>query len=166
MAPDQNRVLELLKYNRKTGVLRWKVKRRGTATAGSVAGSVHRGYIVVRIDGVDYPAHTVIWFMLTGRWRPDGIDHCDFDGTNNRPGNLREATKAQNAMHRRRRSDNASGAKGVTKRPEARYRRRPYVARITVDGKLRALGYYATRKQAKAAYACAAEHHFGEFAHV
>lgn len=162
--PDRARVLQLLSYDPDTGVILRRIKRPGRAPAGSIAGSRHRAYIIIGVDGVNYPAHVLAWFMVTGEWLIDKIDHQDGDGFNNRWTNLREATRTQNSMNRGLRCDNATGLKGVIRRSEARYRKRPYVARITVAGKLRSLGYYATAEEGHAAYLAAAKVHFGEFA--
>jgi len=88
------------------------------------------------------------------------IDHQDGDGLNCRRSNLRAATSAQNKWNQRRRKDNSSGDKGVCQR------RGKWRAQISIDGKRRHLGDFATREEASAAYREAATNAFGEFARL
>lgn len=88
------------------------------------------------------------------------IDHIDCDGLNNRRRNLRQATRAQNCMNQRTRSDNKSGFKGVQKRNSK------WEARIWVSGKVERLGQFETAEDAHAAYCAAASRRHGKFARV
>lgn len=85
-------------------------------------------------------------------------DHIDHDTLNNTRGNLRVATKRQNAWNSRRSADNKTGYKGVTK-----YGKKWY-ASIKNNGKTVALGYFDTAEDAHLAYCDAARRYFGEFA--
>src|SRR3546814_13303765 len=59
----------------------------------------------VRIDGVLYLAHRVIWAMLHGDIASDvQIDHWDLNRGNNRQDNMRLATQMQNSGNTRARS--------------------------------------------------------------
>jgi hypothetical protein len=89
-------------------------------------------------------------------------DHVDLDGLNNRRYNLRPCSKAENMRNRGAQRNNKSGFKGV--RWHTRDRR--WVAKITVDGKQKHLGYFDTPDAAHAAYAAAAAEHHGEFARL
>lgn len=90
------------------------------------------------------------------------VDHRDGDGLNNRRGNLREATQAQNCRNARLRKDNRTGVKGVSNVGGSR----PFRARIKVHGKTISLGTFATLSEAAAAYAEASQRHHGEFGRV
>lgn len=86
------------------------------------------------------------------------IDHKDGNPLNNQRGNLRSATKSQNAMNRK--SNNKLGFKGVTYSKAAQR----WQAQIQANGKKRYLGSFDTPEEAHEAYCEAANEHFGEFA--
>lgn len=97
--------------------------------------------------------------VLMGAEKGELVDHEDHDGLNNRLGNLRRATKAQNAMNSRPlRANNTSGYKGV-----ARYRKK-WQAGINLNGKRIHIGNFDTPEEAARAYDRAAIELFGEFA--
>src|SRR5215210_2761206 len=78
-------IQSLLRYDPDTGCLFWKIDRNYNALAGSRAGQPTRlGYWSVKIDGIRYQAHRLIWAMETGEWPVFDIDHEDTDGLNNR----------------------------------------------------------------------------------
>ena len=85
-------------------------------SAGKLAGTrKKRGQIEVRIDGQRYQAHRLIWKMVHGVDPKEQIDHVDMDPGNNRLSNLREATQAQNLLHRPCEPRSAVGLKVVTR---------------------------------------------------
>lgn len=88
------------------------------------------------------------------------IDHRNGDGLDNQRRNLRPATGTQNNANTRRRTDNTSGFKGVSWRPDANR----WHARVQSGRKLRHLGYFDTAEAAARAYDAAARELFGEFA--
>jgi hypothetical protein len=164
MTLTAERVRELLSYNPETGVFTWLVdspkggQRRAGKAAGSVTGD---GYHYISIRRRPYLAHRLAWLYVHGEWPSAQIDHRDGNRTNNAIDNLREANRSQNAGNSKRRRTNTSGFKGV-------YfcsRTGRYVAQITC-GYRKHLGYFDTSKDAHAAYAVAAEKHFGEFARL
>ena len=88
---------------------------------------------------------------------PD-VDHWDGDGLNNRRGNLRPCTKAQNCCNRGVSKNNLSGYKGVRRSGTK------WTARIRFKRKLKYLGIFPTAHDAASAYDDAAIELFGEFA--
>ncbi|MCO6011461.1 HNH endonuclease [Actinoallomurus purpureus] len=90
------------------------------------------------------------------------VDHINGNGLDNRRANLRPATQAQNAKNRRRRSDNTSGFKGVSRHRD----RRRWAAAIYIAGRRRHLGLFNDPTDAAKAYDAAASKAFGEFAHL
>jgi hypothetical protein len=92
---------------------------------------------------------------MTNRWPKDQIDHINRNKSDDRWINLREASSIENM--RNRRSWNKLG-RGVSKRPNGKYR-----ARITVDGKIKHLGDFARSEDAALAYVNAAERLHGAF---
>src|SRR5262249_32141337 len=108
----QERLKEVLFYSPKTGTFIWRVTLNPRGKAGSVAGCKDGAYWAIRIDRTLYDAHRLAWLYMTGEW-PEGIDHRDKDGINNRWKNLREADQSQNGANSRLRVNSATGYKGV-----------------------------------------------------
>ena len=152
------RVRELLSYDKDTGIFMWRASRKGVKRAsGLVAGTKNKkGYIYVTIDRVMYPAHRLAWLYIKGRW-PVEIDHRNMDPSDNRFGNLRSGTHAQNMQNQAKRR---SGLKGVHWFP----RRAKWMASITVNNRHIYLGYFLTEQEAHDAYKNAAVEHHGDFA--
>jgi hypothetical protein len=91
------------------------------------------------------------------------VDHRNLNKLDNRRQNLRIATRSQNGMNRRAMSNNELGIKGVSRDKNKKGKTPLFVARITVEGKTRRLGYFRTTEEAAAAYAAAARELHGEF---
>ena len=94
------------------------------------------------------------------------VDHVSGDALDNRRCNLRLATQRQQAQNMRKHLRGASRFKGVTYCPFTRHwkLRKPWRARIRVNGKLLQLGCYALEKDAARAYNIGARKYFGVFA--
>jgi hypothetical protein len=88
------------------------------------------------------------------------IDHANGIKDDDRLANLREATQQQNLLNRRK--PNRHGVRGVKHHAECRTK--PWEARITLNGTGKALGMFATKAQASAAYEAAAAKLHGRFA--
>lgn len=137
------------------GVLRWRGRGRGRR---SVVGSMlPSGHLRVQVCGKTRMVHRIVWAMVHGREPRHEIDHVNGVPNDNRPCNLREATRRQNQQNSKRRGP---WPKGVTyhKRDKA------FQAMIRVNGTKKYLGFFKTPEDAGAAYAFAAKIHFGEFA--
>lgn len=117
MAKERASVAELrkvLSYDRDTGIILWTARVANNVFHGMEAGSIDgQGYKHFQFKGVIYPCHQVAWALEYGEWPDLGIDHRDGDRSNNRIGNLREATQAQNHANRKLAKNNKTGAKGV-----------------------------------------------------
>ena len=93
-------------------------------------------------------------------------DHIDGDGLNNCRENLREATRIENGMNKRKRPGTTSPFKGVywykkTKRFKAQI---SVPSRVGGNGKRKNLGYFLNESEAAQAYDNAARELFGDFA--
>lgn len=121
------------------------------------------GYLEICIDGRLYAAQRLAWLYMTGEWPVVDIDHWDLDKLNNRWGNLRKASKAQNQANTTTRKSNRSGFKGVfaTARHPDRWQ-----SQIRINGVRKHLGTFDTPEQAGAAYASALAATHGEFGRV
>lgn len=178
--PSQKYLRECLRYDEELGALFWlerpsahfKDGIKHTAEhisagwnakyAGARYGCIveeHQGgfYRTGQLDGQRWPEHRLIWRLLTGD-EPQEIDHRNSDGLNNKIGNLRDATKTQNARNQRGWRARAL-PKGVHKPKHGRL-----VAQITTDRRLIYLGRFDTPEEAHAAYCEAARRLHGEFA--
>lgn len=152
--PDELR--ERLDYDEVTGNLYWRRDAGDQAIAGTVT---PYGYLQIAIGGHSILAHRAIWAMHFGEW-PDGmIDHRNRIKTDNRISNLRLATTVQNSANTNARSNSKSGVKGVSQKPNGKWR-----AYIRFDGKNRALGTFANMGDAIEVYNRAAREVHGDFA--
>lgn len=120
-------------------------------TKGEVpSGGKRNGYWYVRMNGKCYPAHRVIWAIVTGEDAPCQIDHVNGKEAGNRIENLRLAPRGQrdNTQNTVRYKNNTSGFPGVG----WDVGHKKWRARIKVDGKLRTLGYFNTKQEAYRSY--------------
>jgi hypothetical protein len=85
------------------------------------------------------------------------VDHIDGDGLNNRRSNMRIVSRAENTCNRRITLKSTSGFKGVSADKGS------WRAQISVGGKQRRLGHFATPEEAHAAYCAASAALHGEF---
>lgn len=161
--PTAERVRQLLSYDPVTGYFTWLHDSVTKGACGHLAddraGSLHsQGYLTLHIDGRNHKAHRVAWLYMTGQWPIALVDHRDRQKSRNVWENLRHAWNGPNRANSEVRRDSQSGLKGVHRKG------RRWRAVIRVDTVLRHLGYFGTPEDAHAAYAAAAQLHFGEFA--
>lgn len=84
------RARELIDYNPRSGVMRWKqrgIGRRLDKPIGSVGPNDSR---VVNIDGQRYYLHHIAWLLDKGKWPFYGVEHVNGVNSDNRIVNLRE----------------------------------------------------------------------------
>ena len=161
--PDSALLHQYFSYDPETGRLLWKASPSPKAriVLGSDAGvTVASGHREVKILGVRYMAHRIVWKMMTGEDPTDFIDHINNDPLDNRWRNLRTATLAENSRNSRHRMNSASPLKGAT----FNTRDKRWVAQITVNRTYRYLGMFRTAEEAHEAYKRAAKKLHGEFA--
>lgn len=157
---SQELVKALFEYDCTSGIFIRKLTTGTKAKIGSVAGVVNEsGYIEIAVNGHKYRAHRLAWLYCFGEFPEQQLDHIDNNRSNNSLDNLREASNLENSYNKGISSLNTTGYKGVSiDKRSNRYR-----AYITVDGKQKSLGYYATAPEAAAAYIEAAQTLHGEF---
>lgn len=141
-----DRVRQLLHYDEATGVFTW-VQKCGSKPAGSVAGTPHKGYVRVQVDGQLVRAHRLAWLWMTGEMPTSEIDHANGCKADNRWANLRLVDRHTNMQNQvRAHRNNLTGLLGVHAQ-DGKFR-----ARIRWNGKPKSLGMYDTPEQAHAAY--------------
>ena len=150
----------LFDYDSISGIFTRKITTSNVAKKGSIAGSLNdSGYLIILVNGHKYRAHRLAWLYCFDEFPNGIIDHIDGNRTNNRLDNLREATNTENLYNSKIRSDNTTGYKGVSiDKRSNRYR-----AYITINKKVKSLGYYATALEASEAYVKAAKELHKEF---
>ena len=120
----------MLEYNPETGLFRHVPPCSNNARREWHPGSTEggRGYSVW-FDGRNQRAHRVAWYLMTGGWPNQTIDHIDGDPTNNKWDNLRDVSQQTNNRNlHRARAHSSTVTLGVTKF------RNKFRARITVNG--------------------------------
>lgn len=143
------RLLEVLFYDRNTGIFTWKVNKSQATKAGTLAGTtcIKDGYIVISVDSKTYKAHRLAWFYETCQMPPECIDHINRIRTDNRFCNLRLATKKQNMENTKIRKDSSSGYRGVSFKKEIN----SWIGYVSHNKKQYYLGKFETKELASAA---------------
>ncbi len=127
-----------LVYNPETG----EVTRQGR-----VCGALQKtGYLRTSYNNKLYMNHRIAWYLQTGEWPKNQIDHINGDRSDNRWCNLREVSNQQNQFNRVVRKDSSTGLKGVYPKGN-RFR-----AAIWFNGREKHLGYFETAEEAKLVY--------------
>lgn len=151
---------EALAYDPRTGALTWRERplhhfkhalaqrcwnKRFALTSAGVT-HVTNGYVEVKLRGLTWKAHHLIWLLVHG-CLPERLDHENGRRADNRLSNLREATAQENNRNTKRPKNNTSGSIGVSlDRRGGRWR-----AYIKEGSRNVSLGYYASRDEAAAA---------------
>lgn len=143
--PGLTALLDDADYARAAQYTWWPLKHRNTT------------YAFARITPGSRQLTYLHRFILDGQ---EDIDHKDGNGLNCQRNNLRLVTDQQNMQNRTTNRGTASGYKGVTWMD----RRKPWFAKIGVDGKRKHLGSFFTPEEAARAYDKAAREAFGEYA--
>jgi hypothetical protein len=165
-------VKELVEYDAENGKLFWKARgakwfeqngRNGPEASARIWNSQFAGKeCFISLDSKGYhkghilwksvAKHRMIWFIETGKWPKDQIDHINGIITDNRFCNLREVDDAENKKNMPLRKDNKTGHVGLWW-DEGRGK---YQVRIKVDGKTKHLGRRESYDDAVALYRQAA----------
>lgn len=161
MEVAQDVLRHFLHYDPETGVftrLR-SMDGRHAASVGKPCGTVNKsnGYVEIQVARAKHYAHRLVWIWMHGAI-PAGkqIDHANGCRSDNRLGNLRLASRADNLRNSKTRVDNKSGVKGVSW-DAARGKWAVTVGRVK-------MGRFGTIEEATAVRLRAATDAFGAFA--
>lgn len=124
----------------------------------------HDGYACRWIPHPELPGRQALIRMhreLVGLDRSDPlkVDHDNGNTLDNRRGNLRSATSAQNGANQSVAASSTTGLKGAS----LCRKRNCYQSKIRINGRQRFLGYFKTADEAHAAYMTASREVHGEF---
>lgn len=147
-----NLIREYFSYDPETGYIE-RIKAYGRALEGQLF-NMDRN---ISVFGVFIPHARLAWVLHYGVWPTYNIDHKDRDRWNNKIVNLREATNTENQYNK---AGFGTYPKGVT----WRHRKKPWQAKIRVNGMRYHLGSFATMEEAQEAYLLAALEYHGDFA--
>ena len=138
MSLTQDRLKELLHYNKNTGIFTWKI-RKGNSVVGDVAGCLDSyGYVIITIDRKLYKSHRLAFLYIEGYFPENVIDHKNGKKNNNKWDNLRHVSQTCNRQNNKKTKKNTSGFVGVVRRTYDE----KWVAQIWIMGKAKNLGSY------------------------
>lgn len=158
LCPTQAALHAILSYEAETGKLFWKPRndeasasesaRWNTRYAGkeAFASKDLNGYAFGHINRCFYFAHRIVWVLYYGSEPLGQIDHINGVPSDNRVLNLRDVSPSQNQRNLKMRSDNKSGACGVSQRKDTG----KWQALIDVAGRRISLGSFETFEEAVA----------------
>jgi hypothetical protein len=144
--------LNALSYSPETGYFTFLVSR-GTAAAGSIAGTVCRktGYRTIRLCGKSWRANRLAWVYVHGVLPSGVIDHINGARDDNRIENLRDVPTSMNSHNIKGPTKKSThGYLGAHQRKDCKTKR--WVAKITVNHKHMHIGSFGTPEEAQAAY--------------
>jgi hypothetical protein len=159
--PSPELLRKLLRYDPETGMLFWRERPSemfpdtrsfgawNTRQSGNEAFTSHNGagYLRGTIFNQHLRAHRVIWAMYHGAWPRGEIDHINGIRDDNRVNNLRDVTSSENGKNSALRSDNYSGAIGVSWNSTTK----KWEPTIGVNGRSKYLGRFKCKSDAIAA---------------
>lgn len=129
-----------------------------------IKGYAYRTVYLGKVDGkykyTTIPMHREVLNPLDGLL----ADHIDGNRLNNTRNNLRAVTRGQNTINSAMRKTNRYGYKGIIYNPLCT--KRPWYARIKLNGKVQVKGYFETREEAALAYNELATQLHGQYARL
>ena len=142
--------LLLFDYDKETGYLIAKAKRKNV-TPGKILGCItNRGYLQISLNKKSYFVHSIVWLLNYKFWPSYGIDHINGCKTDNRIENLRDVPQKINNQNKRKPTSHNKYSKvlgvGWSERNQA------WNPRIRFAGSQINLGHYKALEKAKQIY--------------
>ena len=115
-------LLWCLDFNRKDGTFTWKRSSRA-GWVGRPAGCISGGRCIIRMKNKGWRRSHLVWLVKTGSLPPEGydIDHKNRIKSDDRPANLRLATRAQNCMNKDVQANNTIGHRNIHARDDGKF---------------------------------------------
>lgn len=126
----------------------WNTRFAGAPAFCTKSGN---GYFHGSLLNTKVCAHSIVFALANSQWQTYTVDHINGDRTDNRPCNLRDVPHVQNMRNQPLSRASTTGLTGVSF-DKARGK---FAAHITVHGRVKHLGRFATAEQAAAARAAA-----------
>ena len=136
---------DALHYNPLTGVFTWRATK-ARITAGDVAGTLNKGYVMIKLHQKIYSAHRLAWLYTEG-YIPVEVDHDNHARADNRWENLNASDRPANCVNQSLNTRNTSGFNGVNWHVPAK----KWCARIHTQGRTSHLGLFKKKSDAIAA---------------
>lgn len=146
----------MVRYDSSTGKFYWlhrqetsdQLKKWNKRYVDTEAGTLSHGYLLIGITyngkKIKIRAHRLAWYMSTGIYPTQQIDHINHNRSDNRLENLRECSNQENSKNRSRQTNNTSGITGVYWAKNAK----KWGAYFKLDGKKIHLGYFSDKDEA------------------
>jgi len=90
----------VLDYEPKTGLFKWRFSYHAKVQLGRIAGSINRGYVIIKINGQKHSAHRLAWQYMHGTPAKGMVDHINRSRADNRISNLRDTGYLENSRNR------------------------------------------------------------------
>lgn len=167
-------VRELLELDASTGLLVWKSRPQSwfshpdawrlfeAQRVGTVAGTMRGGYRRIEIFGSAINSSWIVWALTHGEWPTHEVDHRSRARDDDRPDQLRVATRSQNQCNVGVRCNNKCGVKGVCWSAT----KRRWIARLDANGGKAFCKSFLTKDEAAEYVAAHAPIVQGQFAAV
>lgn len=127
--PSVEYLRRAFKYDPATGDLFWQHRDDvptyvNTRFAGKVVGTPNSNGLSVRLNGISYAVHRIIYVIMTGETLSelDEIDHINLCNFDNEWSNLRKVTHQQNMLNRDVQSNSSTQIKCVDVLPSGKFR--------------------------------------------
>lgn len=118
--------------------------------AGKILGNNNPKYYTnVRCKGRKYKMHRIVWYLCTGNWPIDQIDHINGDKSDNRIENLRQVSHGENMRsYKKKAKGTSSRFRGVS----FNRKRKEWHSEIYSLGLRYSLGWFKNELEAAMAY--------------
>lgn len=110
------RLIEVLSYDRETGIFRWLVRPSNSVRVGDIAGALGvSGHRFMSVDGEKLQASRLAWFYVHGEWPKGDIKFKDDNRDYVAIDNLTDMSRIEASRLRGALVTNTSGFKGVSR---------------------------------------------------